>query len=183
VFDGVGNADGCCQLCGATFSCTAWTVVKPTGPNDLGSCHLKSTVVDQQLDPQGLNCTTGILHNTRTHYANPNKPSTKCLSDETELYVRGINGSWCSTGCNQSAPCPLDVPIGVKAKPSCVVHNPLGDGKLCALLCNSDEDCGGLANLHMPYAGRCTLHSPYQIHICVYDELAGGSPRRGNSSL
>jgi hypothetical protein len=102
VSQGVGDEGACCQLCGATANCTAWTLVKPAAPGDLGSCHIKTTLVGQHPDPQDVSCSTGILKRARTHYSNPFKPSSACLSDELPLYVRGINGRWVNgSKCSQ----------------------------------------------------------------------------------
>ena len=73
-----------------------------------------------------------------THYGNP---STGCESDEQAVKVQGLSGDFCSPKCNSSGTCPSDVPKGDTATPECALRTTTGD-KYCALICQSDSDCG-----------------------------------------
>ena len=76
-----------------------------------------------------------------THYGNP---STGCESDEQAVRVQGLAGDFCSPKCSSSGSCPSDVPSGETASPECALRTTTGD-KYCALICQSDSECGGLA--------------------------------------
>ena len=74
-----------------------------------------------------------------THYGNP---STGCESDEQAVRVQGLSGDFCSPKCSSSGSCPSDVPSGDTASPQCALRTTTGD-KYCALICQSDSECGG----------------------------------------
>ena len=73
-----------------------------------------------------------------THYGNP---KTGCESDEEAVRVQGLSGDFCSPKCNSQGSCPSDVPKGDSATPQCALRTTTGD-KYCALICQSDSDCG-----------------------------------------
>ena len=73
-----------------------------------------------------------------THYGNP---ETGCESDEQAVRVQGLSGDFCSPKCNSQGSCPSDVPKGDSATPQCALRTTTGD-KYCALICQSDSDCG-----------------------------------------
>ena len=76
-----------------------------------------------------------------THYG---KPKTGCESDEEAVRVQGLSGDFCSPKCNSQGSCPSDVPKGDSATPQCALRTTTGD-KYCALICQSDSDCGNWA--------------------------------------
>ena len=76
-----------------------------------------------------------------THYGNP---KTGCESDEEAVRVQGLSGDFCSPKCNSQGSCPSDVPKGDSATPQCALRTTTGD-KYCALICQSDSDCGNWA--------------------------------------
>ena len=80
-----------------------------------------------------------------THYGNP---STGCESDEQAVKVQGLSGDFCSPKCNSSGTCPSDVPKGDTATPECALRTTTGD-KYCALICQSDSDCGSQVAFQM----------------------------------
>ena len=80
-----------------------------------------------------------------THYGNP---STGCKSDEQALRVQGLSGYSCSPKCDSTGSCPSDVPTGDTATPECALHSTTGD-KYCALICQSDSDCGSQVAFQM----------------------------------
>ena len=55
--------------------------------------------------------------------------------------VQGLSGDFCSPKCNSQGSCPSDVPKGDSATPQCALRTTTGD-KYCALICQSDSDCG-----------------------------------------
>jgi hypothetical protein len=69
------------------------------------------------------------------HYEKP--PCTN--GDERAVQIMGINGEFCSPSCTDK-PCPLDVPDGVTATPSCALQSPTGQDKFCAILCRPSSD-------------------------------------------
>jgi hypothetical protein len=71
------------------------------------------------------------LGTSATHYGDPN--TSGCESDETKVTVTGVAGNFCAPKCNARA-CPVDVPEGVTAKPTCALTGQFGE-KYCALLC------------------------------------------------
>ena len=73
-----------------------------------------------------------------THYGDP---KTGCESDEQAVRVQGLSGDFCSPKCSSSGSCPSDVPKGDSATPECALRTTTGD-KYCALICQSDSDCG-----------------------------------------
>ena len=75
-----------------------------------------------------------------THYGDP---KTGCESDEQAVRVQGLSGDFCSPKCSSSGSCPSDVPKGDSATPECALRTTTGD-KYCALICQSDSDCGAL---------------------------------------
>merc|ERR1711957_818276 len=94
-----------------------------------------------------------------THYEKP-----PCQDDEAQASVTDTDGAVCAPVCDASGNCPTDVPDGVTAQPTCALNDPSGN-KYCALLCQSDDECGGAECAH-PQAGA--------PGICVY-------PSTGNS--
>ena len=74
-----------------------------------------------------------------THYGDP---KTGCETDEQAVRVQGLSGDFCSPKCDSQGSCPSDVPTGDKATPECALRTTTGD-KYCALVCESDTDCGG----------------------------------------
>ena len=74
-----------------------------------------------------------------THYGDP---KTGCETDEQAVRVQGLSGDFCSPKCDSQGSCPSDVPTGDKATPECALRTTTGD-KYCALVCESDSDCGG----------------------------------------
>ena len=80
-----------------------------------------------------------------THYGNP---STGCESDEQAVKVQGLSGDFCSPKCDSTGSCPSDVPKGDTATPECALRTTTGD-KYCALICQSDSDCGSQVAFQM----------------------------------
>ena len=97
--------------------------------------HLESTVLTVQV----------AVATNPTHYGNP---STGCESDEQAVRVQGLSGDFCSPKCDTQGSCPSDVPKGDTATPECALRTTTGD-KYCALICQSDSDCGSLAASRM----------------------------------
>jgi len=73
----------------------------------------------------------------QTHYGAP-----PCESDEQNVQVQGISGSFCSPPCTGGS-CPTDVPSGVTATPTCLLQDTSGN-KYCALKCtpSGNGECG-----------------------------------------
>merc|ERR1712072_126714 len=95
------------------------------------------------------------------HYEDPNDGG--CGSDEQDVQIQGIAGSFCSPKCNALGKCPTDVPAGTQAAPTCALQDPQGD-KYCALICQPNAGSG---------AGQCPSNStckPIQgTGLCTYD--------------
>ena len=96
-------------------------------------------------------CTTHIavlqvaVATNPTHYGNP---SSGCESDEQAVKVQGLSGDFCSPKCDSTGSCPSDVPKGDTATPECALRTTTGD-KYCALICQSDSDCGSQVAFQM----------------------------------
>ena len=84
-----------------------------------------------------------------THYGDP---KTGCESDEQAVRVQGLSGDFCSPKCSSSGSCPSDVPKGDSATPECALRTTTGD-KYCALICQSDSDCGASTALRVMITG------------------------------
>ena len=89
-----------------------------------------------------------------THYGNP---STGCESDEQAVKVQGLSGDFCSPKCDSTGSCPSDVPWGDTATPECALRTTTGD-KYCALICQSDSDCGSQVAFQMFVLESMTEH-------------------------
>lgn len=93
------------------------------------------------------------------HYEDP--LSGPCGSDEVNVTVTGIDGSFCSPECKLGVICPKDVPTGVTAKTQCALQDDTTHKKYCALLCTpGDSSCGANASCkkvpQQPTIGLCT---------------------------
>jgi len=95
------------------------------------------------------------------HYEKP-----PCQEGEAKASVTDTDGSLCAPPCDASGNCPTDVPEGVSANPSCVLKDTSGN-QFCALMCQSDDDCGG-AKCEHPQAGAPGL--------CVYPDSSNTKP-------
>ena len=70
-------------------------------------------------------------------------------------------GRICSASCSPvSQNCPIDLPAGVTAKPSCEIRDPVGHGYHCALTCMQNSECGSTN------ASQCD--STFSPGICMY---------------
>ena len=164
-YAGVANPAACCALCSTAAGCIAWSITNLTGAAGQQTCELKDSVGQQQLTPTA---TSGILGNASkftTHYGNPypNPPGTNataCQSDEIEFEMNGVRGSFCSPACSSdgSGQCPTDRPPAATAVPQCILHDSVGSGSHCALVCKSDAECGPGAH--------CV--TKFDDAICVY---------------
>jgi hypothetical protein len=167
-FSGIGDPSACCTLCSATTHCQAWALK--------GSiCMLKADLSAQTFDQ---NATSGYLPTAATHY------SPSCLADELKWKsVPGLDtGGFCSTPCTPLGGgtfCPQDVPAGANATPKCVINDPIGEGRHCALVCSADADCaagstcsGGATGFGK---GICTYdNNPRELRIFNTDECPPG---------
>ena len=155
-YKSIGDPNACCTLCTASKNCSAWVL----GDDD--TC----TVLDAFTAQSSGNCTAGYLQGTATHYGNPFNGS--CLPNEANYSAPDVNGRFCAAACNPYSPpagrhCPADVPYGVTAKPDCVLNDPIGSGRHCALVCSADAECGATATCAKPYGAG-------SIGICRYEE-------------
>ena len=155
-YKSIGDPNACCTLCTASKNCSAWVL----GDDD--TC----TVLDAFTAQSSGNCTAGYLQGTATHYGNPFNGS--CLPNEANYSAPDVNGRFCAAACNPYSPpagrhCPADVPYGVTAKPDCVLNDPIGSGRHCALVCSADAECGATATCAKPYGAG-------GIGICRYEE-------------
>ena len=137
VFEDFANAEACCELCGLSKECFAWTAT-PTW-----YCALFDSTVGQLRLSSSESATSGYVEGALTHFRNPR--SSNCLSDETAYAVQelGLAATWCSKQCSTDADCPFDVPLGSTAKPRCLLQEPFKNMKRCVLVCTAKSDCGG----------------------------------------
>lgn len=170
-YKSIGDPNACCTLCTASKNCSAWVL----GDDD--TC----TVLDAFTALSSGNCTAGYLQGTATHYGNPFNGS--CLPNEANYSAPDVNGRFCAASCNPYSPpagrhCPADVPYGVTAKPECVLNDPIGNGKHCALVCSTDAECGATATCAQPYGaggiGICRYEEPIAIASWTRYELVTG---------
>lgn len=92
------------------------------------------------------------------HYEDP--LTGPCGSDETNVTVTGIPGSFCAPECKLGV-CPKDAPTGVTAKIQCALEDQTTKKKFCALICTpGDSTCGADASCKkvpgQPTIGLCT---------------------------
>ena len=78
-------------------------------------------------------------------------------SDEQVVKVQGLSGDFCSPKCDSTGSCPSDVPWGDTATPECALRTTTGD-KYCALICQSDSDCGSQVAFQMFALESMTEH-------------------------
>lgn len=71
------------------------------------------------------------------HYG---KPPAECGSDEKVFQIAGVPGMVCSPSCDASGGCPIDVPDGVTARPTCALENRSTGEKYCVLICQDGSD-------------------------------------------
>lgn len=104
-----------------------------------------------------------VLGTSATHYEDPN--TAGCKFDETKLTVTGVAGNFCAPMCNKKA-CPVDVPVGVTATPTCALTGKLGT-KYCALLCTP----GAATNVCGQHAS-CKSADQKGDGVCTYVPLS-----------
>merc|ERR1719449_435880 len=88
-----------------------------------------------------------------THYGDPKQG---CESDEMAVRVSGLQGTFCSPKCSGMGQCPSDLPDGDSATPSCALKSSTTSDRFCALMCESDSDCGTGSCEHISGMGLCT---------------------------
>jgi len=105
-----------------------------------------------------------------SHYGDP---ARGCLDDEAPVEAAGVRGFFCSPRCNQTQPCPRDVPATVSAAPACVS---IGDEQRCVLKCEPGQFRSQCGQGHCRQAGG----------ICTFDNHTIGGhyedPRYGCQS-
>ncbi|CAJ1353082.1 unnamed protein product, partial [Effrenium voratum] len=117
-----------------------------------------------------------------THYGDP---KTGCETDEQAVRVQGLSGDFCSPKCNSQGSCPSDVPTGDKATPECALRTTTGD-KYCALVCESDSDCGTGSCQKIMGTGLCTYDASALSSMATLTQVAAlanpthyGDPKTG----
>lgn len=161
-FSGIGTATACCALCTTVENCQAWTLKNNT-------CALKADLAKQQHDPEAL---SGYLPTVATHYS-----AAACLLDEVKWdSIPSISGGFCSPPCADDGFCPSDAPKGSKATAKCVLNDPVGSGKHCALACTEDTDCGttGATCATKFGTGLCIYPEPGELRVFHTDECPPG---------
>ena len=170
VFEDFANAEACCELCGLSKQCSAWTAAPANPSSEFETrCSLFDSTVGQLRLSSSESATSGYVEGALTHFRNPR--SSDCLSDETAYAVQelGLAATWCSKQCSTDADCPFDVPLGSTAKPRCLLQEPFKNMKRCVLVCTAKSDCGN---------GQDTLCMQTQhfdgVSICTYvnDEVS-----------
>ena len=153
VLSNVGNAEACCDVCKTTANCTAWTVRNASQ----WTCSLYSSQFAAKAKEAVL--MSGHIVGAATHYQDPFAHA--CLPGELNLTVANLLGRWCSSACDKTTACPLDVPTNVTAKPACEIHDPVGSGMHCALVCASDAECGP--------TNKSVCDDTFTPGICTYE--------------
>lgn len=153
VLSNVGNAEACCDVCKTTANCTAWTVRNASQ----WTCSLYSSQFAAKAKETVL--MSGHIVGAATHYQDPFAHA--CLPGELNLTVANLPGRWCSSACDKTTACPLDVPTNVTAKPACEIHDPVGSGTHCALVCASDAECGP--------TNKSVCDDTFTPGICTYE--------------
>eukprot|EP00039_Didymoeca_costata_P012338 m.177274 g.177274 ORF g.177274 m.177274 type:complete len:148 (+) comp15453_c0_seq10:5073-5516(+) len=101
------------------------------------------------------------LNASSWHYGDPNVGG--CLSDEKDVAVDGIPGSFCSPGCSYG-PCPTDQPPDSTSTPQCAISSGgSGQPDQCALVC----DVGG-PRVCTPTARCQGISGAGGLGICTY---------------
>jgi len=85
-----------------------------------------------------------------------------CASDEEDVQISGVDGSFCTKKCNIFNPCD-SAPSGVTAQAQCALEDSSTHMKYCALIC--DPDSSSACN---PSAGF-TCKSIQTVGVCTWD--------------
>ena len=98
----------------------------------------------------------------KTHYEDPN--AGPCLPDETAVQITGLQGGFCSPGCQgTTVPCPTDVPAGTTAQPKCVLETQGSPTPTkCALICTPSGDAGQCPD-------KASCKAIQSTGLCTYD--------------
>ncbi|CAJ1372844.1 unnamed protein product [Effrenium voratum] len=203
------SGDFCSPKCDSQGSCPSDV---PTGDKATPECALRTTTGDkycalvcesdsdcgtgscQKIMGTGL-CTydTSALSSMATltqvaALANPTHygdPKTGCETDEQAVRVQGLSGDFCSPKCDSQGSCPSDVPTGDKATPECALRTTTGD-KYCALVCESDSDCGTGSCQKIMGTGLCTYDASALSSVATLTQVAAlanpthyGDPKTG----
>ncbi|CAK8990723.1 unnamed protein product [Durusdinium trenchii] len=147
------SGDFCSPQCSSSGSCPSDV---PKGDSATPECALRTTTGDKYcalICQSDSDCGWQVAVATNpSHYGNP---KTGCESDEQAVRVQGLSGDFCSPKCSSSGSCPSDVPKGDSATPECALRTTTGD-KYCALICQSDSDCGLGSCEKIMGVGLCT---------------------------
>ncbi|CAK9096490.1 unnamed protein product [Durusdinium trenchii] len=111
-----------------------------------------------------LACSFGVHAQVATNPTHYGDPKTGCESDEQAVRVQGLSGDFCSPKCSSSGSCPSDVPKGDSATPECALRTTTGD-KYCALICQSDSDCGTGSCQKIMGVGLCTYNATNKMAL------------------
>eukprot|EP00434_Breviolum_minutum_P020230 symbB.v1.2.017841.t1/scaffold1399.1/size121348/4 len=163
------SGDFCSPKCNSQGSCPSDV---PKGDSATPQCALRTTTGDKYcalICQSDSDCGTGscqkimgvAVATNPTHYGNP---KTGCESDEEAVRVQGLSGDFCSPKCNSQGSCPSDVPKGDSATPQCALRTTTGD-KYCALICQSDSDCGTGSCQKIMGVGLCTYDASNKTHV------------------
>ncbi|CAK9095763.1 unnamed protein product [Durusdinium trenchii] len=142
----------CALICQSDSDCGTGSCQKIMG---VGLCTYKAT---NKMALEASMTQVAIAANP-THYGDP---KTGCESDEQAVRVQGLSGDFCSPQCSSSGSCPSDVPKGDSATPECALRTTTGD-KYCALICQSDSDCGTGSCQKIMGVGLCTYDATKKI--------------------
>jgi hypothetical protein len=112
------------------------------------------------MEPSYPTATAAMVEETAgaSHYEAP-----PCQSDEVQVTITGISGTFCSPKCSTFKPCPTDVPTGTTAKPECVLEAQGHSSPTnCALICSPGASAG------CPSGATC---QPIQgTGVCTYPQ-------------
>ena len=107
----------------------------------------------------------------KSHYEDPNDGG--CQSDEVDISVTGITGSFCSPKCTGifKTKCPKDVPAGVTAEPECALQDSSSNEKYCALICSPSLDEASLraGDAQCSTKASCKAVPNAGVGLCTYD--------------
>lgn len=110
-----------------------------------------------------------------------------CKLDEVEGEILDVSGYVCVPRCTGVENCVTNMPLGVRARPQCMLKD-LDGFSYCGLLCSFDGEC--------PSGGSCKKVSQANIGVCVFSlsfsdwistrntkKLALGAPQQTEKTL
>ena len=137
---------GCKTLCENDGLCNVITF-----DTQNSSCKFYNSLDSMIESPKKTATTYYIDGSVDTHYGDPQSGSG-CLAEEMIYEVANIpDALFCSAECGDDGWCPQDRPSGVKKGGECLLNDPVGTSRHCAIPCKEEGDCGSEMSCNLEY--------------------------------